>query len=451
MCRVPLAVSCLPPRRRAPAAVSYLAAAVSCLAAAVSCLAAAVSCLAAAVSCLPAGGGAGSSAAAATRFARRAARRYLAGVRMLCAAFLTATVGFAVPATPASAVQPDVVRGLQWQIAKLKLEEVHRSSTGQGVVVAVVDSGVDGQHPDLVGQVLQGPDPRAGTDIDGRGTGLAGIIAGHGHGQFTNGGDAGVLGVAPGAKILPIAFAPTFAESGTADDMATGIELAVNRGAKIICVARGVQPSERLQFAIDVAFEKNVLVIAPDSSTWPASYPGVMTAIAADRLGEVRVSPATGRSTGVVVPGIELMTTDRAAGYRFADPSISAGVLAGAAALVWSVNPEAKAAEIMNLLRATATDRGVPGPDTLYGAGELNLTQALRAGVPKPKASPSPVTAPGANSARPGADLPSRTLAQPLLDSTDWRRWLVVLPLLFFLVALGFWSYRSAHQRRAGS
>jgi len=384
------------------------------------------------------------------------AGRYLAWVRVLCAALIAATVGFAAPVPAvAAASQPDVVRTLQWQNAKLKLDEVHRGSTGQGIVVAVVDSGVDGQHPDLVGQVLQGPDPRASTDVDGRGTGLAGIIAGHGHGQFaspsSDGGGAGILGVAPGAKILPIAFAPSVGEGGSADNMATGIELAVNRGAKIICIARGFPTSERLQFAIDVAFEKNVLVVAPDSSTWPASYPGVMTAIAADRVGVVRVSPATGRSTGVVVPGIELMTTDRAGGYRFADPSVSAAVLAGAAAVVWSANPDAKAAEIMNLLRSTAADRGAAGPDTQYGAGELNLVQALKTGVPKPKPSPSLSPPAGANAPRPGADLPGRTSARPLLDSTDWRRWLVVLPLLFFLVALGFWSYKSAHQRRPGT
>lgn len=373
------------------------------------------------------------------------AGRYLAWVRVLCAALIAATVGFAAPAAPSAASQPDVVRGLQWQIAKLKLDEVHRGSTGQGIVVAVVDSGVDAQHPDLTGQVLQGPDSRATSDVDGRGTGLAGVIAGHGHGAAADGGDSGILGVAPGAKILPIAFAPSVAEVGSPDDMATGIELAVNRGAKVICIARGVQTSERLQFAIDVAVEKDVLIIAPDNSTWPASYPGVMTAIAADRLGEVRVSPATGRSTGLVVPGIELMTTDRAGGYRFADPSVSAAVLAGAAAVVWSANPDAKAAEIMNLLRVTATERGTPGPDTQYGAGELNLLQALKTGVPRAKASPSPSTG-GVNAARPGGAVPARS-GRPLFDSTDWRRWLVVLPLLLFLVALGFWSYRTARPR----
>lgn len=342
-----------------------------------------------------------------------------------------------------------MVRSLQWQITKLKLDEVHARSTGAGIVVAVVDSGVDAQHPDLVGQVLQGPESRALSDVDGRGTGLAGLIAGHGHAtagsSFVDIGDAGVLGVAPGAKILPVVFAPNVGESGSPDELATGVELAVNRGARIICIGRGVQPSERLQFAIDIAFEKNVLVVAPDSSTWPASYPGVLTAIPADRNGEVRAPPASGRTTGVVVPGYELMTTDRAGGYRFSDPSVSAAMLAGAAAVVWSANPDAKASEIMNLLRASAGDRGAAGPDTQFGVGEVDLVKALRTGVPRPRpsvtANPSPSTA-----AAPGSR-GGTTALRPLLDSTDWRRWLVVIPLVLFLAVVGLWSYRSARPK----
>lgn len=378
-----------------------------------------------------------------------AEERYVSLVRVLFAVAFVLILG-----TPAAAAQPDVVRGLQWQNAKLKLDEVHRDSTGQGIVVAVVDSGVETQHPDLTGQILQGPDFRSGSDLDGRGTGLAGLIAGHGHGPSpapsppspsspggTDRGDAGILGVAPGAKILPIAFAPNVGESGAPDDLATGVELAVNRGARVICIARGVPASERLQFAIDVAFEKGVLVVAADSSTWPASYPGVLTAIAADRNGEVRVAPASGRTTGLVVPGVELMTTDRAGSYRFADSSASAAVLAGAAAVAWSASPEAKAAEIMNLLRSTATDRGAAGPDTVYGAGELNLLQALKTGVPQPRPSRSSA----APATPPRADLPAAGApARPLLDSADWRRWLVALPLLLFMILLGLWSYRSA-------
>jgi membrane-anchored mycosin MYCP len=177
---------------------------------------------------------------------------------------LTAVVAsmLAVPAPAQAVAEPDLVRNLQWQIPALQLTEVHKRSTGVGMVVAVVDSGVDPLHPDLAGQLLQGPEG-SNSDIDGRGTGLAGLVAGHGHGA---GRDQGVLGVAPGARILPVAFAPVPFENGEADRMASAIDLAMNRGAQIICLGRGVTPSERLDFAIEVAVEKGILVVAADTA-----------------------------------------------------------------------------------------------------------------------------------------------------------------------------------------
>src|SRR5262249_52733246 len=161
----------------------------------------------------------------------------------------------AVP-TPAQAADPDYIRSLEWQITALALPDVHKKSTGQGITVAVVDSGVDAQHPDLAGQVTQGPDG-SNVDIDGRGTGLAGFVAGKGHAT-----DAGVLGVAPGAKILPISFAPAPGEVGDAEHLASGIELATSRGANIICIGRSSTPNERLEFAIEVAADRGALVVA---------------------------------------------------------------------------------------------------------------------------------------------------------------------------------------------
>ena len=105
-----------------------------------------------------------------------------------------------------AAVQPAVAapqRAEQWYLDELRIDQAHKLSTGRGVIVAVVDSGVDATHPDLRGQVLPGGrsygasgDGRA--DEDGHGTHMAGIIA------ATNAATDGVDGIAPGAKILPI-------------------------------------------------------------------------------------------------------------------------------------------------------------------------------------------------------------------------------------------------------
>jgi subtilisin family serine protease len=334
----------------------------------------------------------------------------------------------AVPA-PAQAAEPDYIRSLEWQIGALALTDVHKKATGVDVVVAVVDSGVDTQHPDLTGQVGKGPDG-ANVDIDGRGTGMAGLIAGKGHGT-----EAGVLGVAPGAKILPIAYAPIPGEVGDAEKLASGIELAISRGAKIICIGRSSVANERLEFAIEVAADRDVLVVAVDNSAWPATYPGVFAAIPADRNGAVPKGPASGRSTSLAVPGIDLMTTDRGAGYRISDQSGAAAILAGAAAVVWSAYPSAKSTQIADLLRQTAADKG--------GYKSLNLLGALNKGIPSPAASPSG----GSSAAAPQASKNKGNAGIALSDSTDPRRWFVVVPLLAFLGALVVWSYVAGRRR----
>ncbi|HCT80241.1 MAG TPA: hypothetical protein DGG94_01475 [Micromonosporaceae bacterium] len=228
-----------------------------------------------------------------------------------------------------------------------------------------------------------------------------------------------------------MAFAPSAGENGDADRLATGVELATNRGAKIICIARGVVPTERLEFAVGVAVDKGILVVTADSTPWPASYPGVLGAIPIDRTGTVRVPAASGRTTGVAVPGVELMTTDRAGGYRMADAAAAAAVLAGAAAVVWATNPDAKAAQVADVLRKTASPKG-----------ELNLVAALNMGVAKP----TPSASPGAATPRPSGTK-ALTVGNALAESTDWRRWLVVLPLAFFMVCLAAWAYFAAKRR----
>src|SRR2546430_290346 len=128
------------------------------------------------------------------RSVTRRATRFLAAV-----ACGFATVMLAAP--PAAA---DSIRDRQWHLKYLNIDAAHAVSQGDGVVVAVVDSGVNGNHPDLAGNVLNGVDvsgtgaPNGLEDRDGHGTAMAGLIAGHGHGN----GD-GVLGIAPHAKIFP--------------------------------------------------------------------------------------------------------------------------------------------------------------------------------------------------------------------------------------------------------
>jgi subtilisin family serine protease len=160
----------------------------------------------------------------------------------------------------------------------------------------------------------------------------------------------------------------------------------------------------------------------------------VLSALPADRSGVVRAPAATGRTTGLAVPGVDLMTTDRAGGYRIADTSTAAAILSGAAAVLWAANPEATAAQITELMRKTATNR--------EGISSLNLLAALNTGVPKPVPSPSITSA----APKPTAS-EALAFSDPLAQRRDWRRWLVVVPLLAFMAVLAAWAYFAAKRR----
>jgi subtilisin family serine protease len=400
----------------------------------------------------------------------RASRMFAVAVSLLLGVLLA-------PAAPVAAAEPEIIRGLQWQLAALRLDQVHPKATGAGVIVAVVDSGVDATHPDLVGQVLPGTDVASRADLDGRGTGLAGLIAGRGHAlptglgitvtaspsplpSSTAGtaptitpafGPAGVLGIAPAARILPVAFAPGAGQAGDADALADAITVAVTRGAKIICIGRGMAPSTRLQSTLQEAADRGVLVVVPDADRagqpfipWPASYPQVLTAIPTDRTGAVPVRSASGRTDGLAVPGVDLITTNRCGGYRIDGGASAAAVLAGAAAVVWSMHPDESVRQVVARLRGSARDRGAAGPDTVYGSGALDLAAALTFTATGSTASPAPSPS---SAAAPSAGASART-GLALADSTDWRRWLVVTPLVVFLIVLVLWALLSARGAR---
>ncbi|MEV6602438.1 type VII secretion-associated serine protease mycosin [Actinoplanes sp. NPDC051346] len=299
-------------------------------------------------------------------------------------------------ATPAAA---DSTRGRQWHLSTLDVAAAHRVSTGEGVTVALIDTGV-AAHPDLAGNVLPGIDLTGGggdgrTDTDGHGTAMAGLIAAHGHGQD------GALGIAPGAKILPIRA--KFGKIGSSPNVAKGIGLAVDRGAKVISISSVTGTFTALKQAIQDAVARDVVVVAavgnrPGSVAvgYPARYPGVLAVGATGRDGSLAKVSVTGPEVMLTAPGVDIVSTDSTGDYRIATgTSDSTAIVAGAAALIRSRYPDATAAEVIHRLTATATDKGPPGRDPQYGYGALNLVSALTtANLPAaapPSASASPV------------------------------------------------------------
>jgi type VII secretion-associated serine protease mycosin len=296
------------------------------------------------------------------------------------------------PALPASA---DEIRDGQWHLRALDVVVAHQITRGAGATVAVVDTGVE-PHIDLRRNLLPGTvvDPAGEgdgrTDQVGHGTAMAGLIAAHGRGS-----NLGALGVAPDAKILPIAD-NVGGGQGTTDLTAAGIEWAIAHDADVINISGGGGPSPRLRAAIQAALDANIVVVAGVGNRpaalgvqFPAMYPGVLAVGATDENGQHADISVTGRGIVLSAPGVNIHSTSLGGRYQVATGTSDAtAIVSGAAALVRSRFPDLPASEVVHRLTATATDKGAPGWDEEYGYGVLNLVAALTADVPPSSAPP---------------------------------------------------------------
>jgi type VII secretion-associated serine protease mycosin len=322
-------------------------------------------------------------------------RRLLAAV---AASTLAATVSL-VFGTPAMA---DKVRTDQWHLSFLEISKAHSLSQGEGITVAVVDTGIDAKHPDLTRNVLPGFDAVAGGsgngwgDLDGHGTGMAGLVAAHGHGA---GNADGALGLAPKAKILPIRLRAG-GDWGKGTEMALAVDEAVKRKAKIISIS--VNSDANSYDAVQRAIKAGVIVVASAGNQPadyfigdPAAHPGVVAVGAVGTDGNIAPVSVRGHAVSLVAPGVDIVSTGKNGKYRIGTgTSPSTALVAGAAALVWSKYPQMSSTQVIDHLTNTATDKGTPGRDQEYGFGVLNIVKALSTTPASASASASPSAGP---------------------------------------------------------
>ena len=263
--------------------------------------------------------------------------------------------------------------------------------------MAVIDTGINGNHPDLAGNVLPGmsllPDHPANgwEDIDAHGTAMAGLIAAHGHGD-----GAGILGIAPKAKIYPIETM-SGSNPGTPDTDAAAIDAAVQRGARVISISIGGAETSNMADAVARAERADVVIVAGvgnlpqyNTVTWPARYDGVVAVAAVDRNGNHADFSVSGRQVLISAPGVDITSTNTGNGYGTGyGTSDSTAIVAGVVALIRAKFPNIPATEVIHRLTATATDKGPKGRDDQYGYGIVNPYAALTADVPPLAASPS--------------------------------------------------------------
>lgn len=298
------------------------------------------------------------------------------------------------------AARAETVRGLEYWLDTLHVLQAQTITKGQGVVVAVIDTGVEATHPDLAGQVLPGKGvtsdaPADGrTDEDGHGTGMASIIAGKG------GGDGHELGIAPQAKILPVS-------NGTSvhmEDIAAGIRWAADNGAKVMNISEGVEtPAEPdLVAAVKYALSKDVVIVSATGNvatagsravSEPANIPGVIAVSGIAKAGGFWNGSCYGPETVLAAPSEHVVSSapkiKSPNGYQLGEgTSGGSAIVSGVAALVRAKFPNLNAANVVNRLISTAQDLGTPGRDDQFGYGQVDPVKALTATVPEVAANP---------------------------------------------------------------
>ena len=296
----------------------------------------------------------------------------------LVASYLTLTSHVQAAAT-------DPLLAQQWGIFAIGADRVWTTTTGQGVIVAVVDSG-SGPHPDLAENLLTGHsffgsvESLDGSDIDasGHGSHVAGIIA-----AAANNGIGG-SGVAPRAKILPIQVLDQ-AGQGDARDVAAGVRYAADNGAKVINLSLGgTTESSSLTQAITYANDKGVLVVAAagnggaiDKPKWPASLDLTLAVTAVDQSNSATAFDQRGDYIDIAAPGSNIVSTAKGDYVSLSGTSMAAGFVAGAAALLFAAEPRVTNTQVRDILLRTATDIGEPGRDLTFGVGLINMVAAL--------------------------------------------------------------------------
>ncbi|OKK07017.1 hypothetical protein AMK26_12890 [Streptomyces sp. CB03234] len=387
---------------------------------------------------------------------------------------LLATWTIAVPAA-----QADDMRSRQWYLDAMKADELWKVSTGKGVTVAVLDSGVDSTVPELHGKVLPGRnfyDPEGGTGrVDGRdterhGTNMAIAIAG-------NGSDGGIKGLAPGVKILPVKVGLYRGNFSILQSSAKGIRYAVDHGARVINISMGgpeeVEEVPQWRSAVDYALKKGALIFAGSGNegeakrSYPAAIPGVIAIGALDSKGKVAKFSNYGDHLTLAAPGVSVPGRCTDDGSRYCETggtSQATAIASASAALIWSAHPDWTANQVLRVMMQTAGHVG-PVPSKYIGYGSVRPAQVLLEGKGDPgapdvnpllaaqaKKSPGPGTSPspeGTGASGKGSDQASKEpVAAARPDEGGFPLWGIVASAVA-VVAIGAVVAVGVRSRRA--
>jgi thermitase len=287
----------------------------------------------------------------------------------------------------------------QWYLQRINASRAWAVSFGGMLQVAVVDTGIDFQHPEFQGRLLNGQNYIAPLtlpqDDSGHGTHVTGVIAA----AVNNG--AGIAGLAPQIVIDPRKVLDSN-NNGTIANVAQAIRDAADAGARIINLSLETSvPSDTLRTAVDYAAGRGVLMIASvgnlgiSTVQWPAAFPSVIAVAATDRFDQRTYYSNYGPEVDLAAPGglsndpIDSTWPPNTfcngifqfqSGYCTAvGSSMSAALVSGVAALIWGMRPELSAAQVRSILVDTAQPIG-QSPE-FVGHGRLDSQAAMRKAV----------------------------------------------------------------------
>jgi len=268
----------------------------------------------------------------------------------------------------------------QWHLRKIGAPAAWSTTTGNSnVVIAVLDTGVDGTHPDLAPNMVAGwnvyGNNSNASDTGGHGTAVAGTAV-----TSSNNG-IGVAGVAWGCKIMPVRITDS---TGYAlwSDAAKGLTWAADHGARVANLSFVASDSSTVKSAAQYFQSKGgvVTVSAGNYSTFDATAdnPYVLTISATEPTDVLASFSNTGNNVDLAAPGTNIRTTGFAGSYQaVSGTSFSAPIVAGLAALVISANPSLTANQVQDIMKQSADDLGAAGWDPSFGWGRVNAARAV--------------------------------------------------------------------------
>lgn len=280
---------------------------------------------------------------------------------------------------------------VQYALDMLHVPQAHRLATGDHVLVAVIDSEIDGSHPDLNGSIAARFNTTATQVPPHRhGTGMAGAIASHRR----------LIGTAPEASLLAIrAFGGTEAgEDGTTFRILKGLNWAASQNARVVNMSFAGPPDPALHHALEAAYGRGIVLVAaagnagPDSAPlYPAADPTVIGVTAVDAEGGLFAYANRGKHVAIAAPGVDVIVPAPDGAYWLTSgTSVAAAEVSGVAALMLERAPSLSPDDIRNILMRTAKHVGTNERNPEYGAGIVDALRAVGTTLSAPPAAARP-------------------------------------------------------------